>query len=400
MNIKKLTLKELVRRPFRTAALVLTALLMTAALFGGQVAASGMRRGLSSLEERLGADIIVVPAEAEADADLENILLQGTPAYFYMDKSVQEDIAAIDGVDKLSSQYFLVSANSECCSVKVQIMGFDEDTDISVKPWLKDVYSGKLGENEVIVGSALSAQAGETLRLYGIECKAVGKLDETGTGLDTAVYTTNDTVRKLIRGAEKQGISVLSKQDPEDVISAVYIKVKDGADIGDIVSTINQNIDGVQAVRTKSVISGTADRLAVIAGSIGTAVKAVWAVTAVIMAAAFAVMASVRRREFAVLRTIGFSRVRLGALVLSESAVICIIGAAAGLTLTAVTVFPFGKVIEQSTGLPYLSPDISGAVWYALSAAAAVLLTGTFSSAYSAYRLSHTDTGRILREGD
>lgn len=400
MNIKALPVKNIIKKPFRTAALVLIAAFMTAAIFGGSVAAASLRNGLDSLEQRLGADIIVVPEDAEAKVDLENILLQGTPGYFYMDKSVQEKIAAAEGVELVSPQYFLVSANAECCTVQVQIIGFDEETDFTIKPWLKETYSGTLGENEIIVGSALSTRVGHTLKLYGVECKAVGKLDSTGTGLDTAIYTTNDTVRTLIRASQEKGIGVLAKQSPDDVISSVYIKVKDGCDIAEVAGNINLTVDGVEAVRTRSMITGTADRLAAISGGIGAARLAVWVLAAVIMTAAFSVLAGLRRREFAVLRTIGFSRRQLGAEVLSESVLISAAGAAAGLLLTSLTVFPFGRLIEQRTGLPYLSPSAASSAGYALAAAAAVLITGALSSAYAAFGLSRADTGNILREGE
>lgn len=400
MKIKTLTLKNLVNRPFRTGALVLIAALMTGALFGGSVMAASMENGLDSLEQRLGADIIVVPEEAEAKVDLENILLQGTPGYFYMDKSVEDELKAVDGVKLTSPQYFLVSANAECCTVQVQIIGFDEQTDFSIKPWLKQSYTGTLGENEIIVGSSLATRVGHTLKLYGVECKAVGKLDATGTGLDTAIYTTPDTVRRLIKASQEKGIGVLSKQSPDDVISSVYIKVDDGVDIDEVAADINLHVDGVQALRTRSMITGTADKLKAIAGSIGIIKNIVWVLAAVIMTAAFSVLASVRRREFAVLRTIGFSRRQLGTEVLSESGAICLAGIAAGLLLTALTVFPFGDLIEQRTGLPYLSPSLTSDIVYALSAAAAVIVTGVISSAFSAYKLSRADTGNILREGD
>jgi putative ABC transport system permease protein len=372
---------------------------MTASVFGGLIISSSLKNGLDSLEQRLGADIIVVPKDAEAKTDLENLLLQGTPGYFYMDKSVQEKISAVEGIDLTSPQYFLVSANAECCSVKVQIIGFDEDSDFAVKPWLKEVYDGRLGANEIIVGSKISTRVGHTLKLYGVECKAVGKLDATGTGLDTAIYTTNETVRTLIAASQEKGISVLAKQSPENVISSVYIKVRDGYDAGEVAGNINLTVDGVQAVRTRSMITGTADRLSVISGSIGFFSAAVCVLAAVIMTAAFSVLANERRKEFAVLRVIGFSRRKLGEVVLSETVFICLAGAVSGLLLTALTVLPFGTLIEQKTGLPYLSPDMVKLLIYAFLAFAAVMITGPLASAWSAYRLSRVDTGSILREG-
>ncbi len=400
MSIRKLLFFNIVRRPLRTFALLFICIVMSAAVFGGAVISASLQNGINSLEQRLGADIIVLPESASEKVKLENILLQGTPGYFYMDKNIENTLAGVDGVDKLSAQYFLVSANAECCTVQVQIIGFDDETDFSVKPWLSEAYSGSLGRNEIVVGSGLSTRVGHTLKLYGVECKAVGKLESTGTGLDTAVYASADTVRDLIKAAESKGISVLSKQSPDDVISSVYIKVKDGYDIDEVAANINLGIDGVQAVRTKSMLTGTADKLSVISGSVTVLIIAVWVLSAVIMLIVFTALVNERKREFAVLRAVGFSRRKLGTQVMSETLVICLIGAVIGIAIASAVVFPFSRLIETQSGLPFLSPGILTSLGYAALAFGAVILTGPLASVYSAYRLSRVDTAKILREGD
>ena len=399
MKLRDLPAADLCRKPIRTAVLTVIAVVLSAAAFGGQLIVISLQRGLDSLEQRLGADIIVLPEGAENKVDLKNILLQGTPGYFYMDKSITDRLAEIDGIEKLSAQYFLVSANAECCTVQVQIIGFDEDSDFTVKPWLKEAYDGRLKTNEIIVGAGLSTRVGHTLKLYGVECKAVGKLEKTGTGLDTAIYASDETVRGLIKASAKQGIAVLSKQSPEDVVSSVYIKAKDGADIDMLAAKINTEIDGTQAVRTRSVMTETADRLNVIAKSITTLTVAVPVLAAVIMFAAFYLISNERKREFAVLRTIGFSRSGLSRLVLTEALITAGAGGIAGVILTAVAVLPFVGVIEQKTALPVLAPKVSETAAYGAAVVVIVLLTGSLSAALSAYKLSHIDTCKILREG-
>jgi len=399
MKLKALTFLGLRRRPLRTAALVIIATVLSAAAFGGQILVRSLQRGLESLEQRLGADIIVLPEGAESKVDLQNLLLQGTPGYFYMDKSVLNGLSKINGVEKLSAQYFLVSANAECCTVQVQIIGFDEESDFTVKPWLKEAYSGTLKENEIIVGAGLSTRVGHTLSLYGVECRAVGKLEKTGTGLDTAVYATNDTVKGLIKASAKQGIAVLSKQSPEDVVSSVYIKAADSADIDELTAEINKELDGVQAVRTKSMMTGTAEKLKVFSKSVTALTAAVWGLAAVIMLSSFYLYANERKREFAVLRAIGFSRRQLGGLVLKQSLITSGAGGAAGVLLTALVILPFVKLIEQKAALPLLLPGWFSTLLYGAAAAVTVLLTGSLSAALSAYKLSRIDTGKILREG-
>ena len=75
---RKLPILNLCRRPVRSAMLLCIAALLSFTVFGGAVMVSGLRRGMASLEDRLGADILVVPEEAARKNDLESIVLQGS----------------------------------------------------------------------------------------------------------------------------------------------------------------------------------------------------------------------------------------------------------------------------------------------------------------------------------
>ena len=181
-------IKNLTRKSGRTTALVLLTALLALTVFGGSIVILSLRGGLNSLENRLGADVIVVPSTARSKTNLEQILLQGTTGYFYMDREKLDKIIATDGVESASSQLFLASLRASCCSVPVQVIGFDQDTDFMVRPWITESYSRTLNEKEVAVGCRVSAGIGESIRIYGVNCPVVARLAETGTGLDTAVY--------------------------------------------------------------------------------------------------------------------------------------------------------------------------------------------------------------------
>lgn len=398
MNIAKLPLKNIISYKKRTIGLILILVILTMSLFGGSIFIKSLNNGLDSLNERLGADIIVLPKDAESEVDLQNLLLQGTPGYFYMDKSILNDLESIEGVDRISAQYFLVSANADCCSVKVQIIGFDEETDFTIKPWLHESYQGVLKDNEIIVGSMLSTKVGHTLKLYGKEFLVVGKLEKTGTGLDTVVYTTGDTVKTLIEAAEDKGISILSKQSPDDVISSVYIDVKDGYDIDTIVSDINLNNSEVKAVRARTMMTSTSDRLGIISSAISFFIKIIWVFAAIILIAAFYIITGERKKEFAALRVIGVSRKKLGVLVMSEAIIIGIIGSVFGIIITGAFMYSFSVLIGTRLDLPYLLPDVVTTTYYILVTFISVVLLGTISGLISAYRAVSVDTARILRE--
>ena len=107
--LTKLPFKNLVKRPARSAALIIISAFLSFSVFGGAMVLSSLQIGLGSLRSRLGADIIAVPDKAARQNDLEAILIQGRPGYFYMDKENLDKISRIEGIEAVSAQYYLAS---------------------------------------------------------------------------------------------------------------------------------------------------------------------------------------------------------------------------------------------------------------------------------------------------
>ena len=147
----------------------------------------------------LGADIVAVPYEARTKGAFESILLQGIPGMFYMKEADYNKIRGIEGIDTAAPQFYLASASSGCCSIPVQIIGFDPELDFTVQPWIKESYSGEIGTGDIIVGSGITVPKDRSLTFYNTKCNVVAKLDGTGTGLDTAVYANMDTIKEMIK---------------------------------------------------------------------------------------------------------------------------------------------------------------------------------------------------------
>ena len=158
---KSISYKNIARRPGRTFILILLSALLCFSVTGGSLAITSLKGGLISLKSRLGADIMVVPYEATTKTNFSNMILQGNPGYFYMNRNVLEKIKNIEGIKEISEQYFLASAKAGCCSAKLQLIGFDPATDFTIKPWVKESYDGELGEFEMLVGNDLNAFAGD-----------------------------------------------------------------------------------------------------------------------------------------------------------------------------------------------------------------------------------------------
>ena len=192
--------------------------------------------------------------------------------------------------------------------------------------------------------------------------------------------------------------------------------MKEGTDPQKVADRINlQNkYKKVQAVRTKSMLSGIADSLAGVSRTVSLLVIAVWMLAVILLIIAFVLVANERKKEFAVLRLLGTSRKMLSGLMWRESALcslfnfsrrvgnifVSLFGGLLGTALAALILFPFSGLIEKSLGLPYLMPGMSTILCIALAAVAAAVLVGSLTSAVAAHRLSKVDPGTILREGN
>ncbi len=401
MSMRQLPVQNLLRRPGRTMALAAITALLALSVFGGSIVVMSLRQGLNSLESRLGADIIVVPSSAQSKVSFQNMLLQGTTGAFYMDADNLIRVREVEGVEIAAPQVFLASLKADCCSVKIQVIGFDPETDFFVRPWIGQSYSQELGELDVVTGCKVEANVGENIRIYDERCKVVGKLAPTGTGLDTAVYCGMDTMKILLKAAEAKGVWHKVTSDPDDdVISAIYVKVKDGYNIGEVNSKIQGHTRKCSAVRTKSMLTDVSDSLAGISKTVTVLIAAIWALALVILLIAFAMIAGERKREFAVLRLLGSSRAMLIGLVLKESALCSLAGGVLGVLLASLIVFPFTTLIETKLGLPYLRPEISSVTLLGLTSLAATVMIGAAASAWTSFRLSRVDPGTVLREGN
>lgn len=394
---RSLSYQNMVRRPGRTAVLVIVSLFLSFSILAGTLIVSGLRSGLNSLETRLGADIMVVPYEATTKNDFSNILLQGTTGTFYMDKSVEDVLAQIDGVGQMSSQFYLATAKASCCSSRLQIISYDPETDFTVSPWIRNNRSGDPGYLEIVVGSELNVEPGEQMKFYGTIVTVKAKLDQTGTYLDTAVFTTDETIKTLIQAAKDTKMVDFGDKSPDSIISCVLINVVEGYDIEDVAVYISTHVQGVKAIQTQAYVTDITGSMKSISRMIGGLVVAVWVLAIVILMLAFVLITNERKKEFAVLRVIGASRRKLSHIIMKEALMINVIGSAIGAVAAVILVEVLQSAIHSSLGMPFLLPGIPAVamlvvISFVLSAAA-----GSVAALVSARRISKIDPALILR---
>ncbi|MDR0524168.1 MAG: ABC transporter permease [Candidatus Methanoplasma sp.] len=398
MGGRPLFLSNIAARPFRSAGMMAVAAALSFALLSGSVLVMSLNNGAESVEKRLGADLMVVPRGSGYQA--EDILIKGEPGAFYMDASVEESLRGVRGVSAISSQFFLATvSDAECCEFPVQLISFDEGTDFTVSPWMRESYGGSVGFGELVVGSEISVSGGK-VRLFGSDHPVAARLSASGTGLDTAIFMTSETMRAVAAEAGQRGYLLAAAGGMDSQVSAVLIKAEPGYDPRFIAEDIAMSGLQVDVVMSKSVAAGLAMQMGALIGYIGVFEAMLWILALVVLGALFSVSVNERKREFAVLRMIGASRGGLARLVLSESLAIGLSGAIIGAILAAAFVLPFSGGIGDATGLPYVSPPAARVLEaFALSVLAAAA-AGPLTAVWSARRIGRSETHAAFAEGN
>ena len=394
-----ISIKNIKRKPFRSLLLFSLVLLIAFTLFSGAFVIISLRNGLVCYQSRLGADIVVIPSSAKGHGSVDDILLSGITGNYYMSGKDFEKVASTEGIASITRQFFLTSAKASCCSARVQIIGFDPKTDFSIQPWISESYKNEIEDGDVVVGCNINGYDSGLITFYGQEYRIAARLEKTGTGLDNAIYTNMATVRQMAKNADRLlETSPFQGVDIETATSAVLIKVAEGYTIEEVADDINIHITKVEAKMAKSMISDISEGLLGTSRMIGILVALIWALALIILIIVFVLLSNERRKEFAILRVMGASQKMLSRIMGTEGAILCAAGAAAGIVLSLLIIYPLSASIKDMLGLPFLSPGIPVILLLALLSFALSLFAGMITALICARRITKNETGLLLRE--
>ena len=393
-----LSLKNIIRRPFRSLGLICAVAIVSFIIFSGGIFLFSLRNGLVSMKSRLGADLMIVPLGY--DKGLEGILLRGEPSYFYLDKEIENQIKGIPGVEKVSAQFFLVSLNQDCCAIPVQFIGFNPDTDFSVQPWISESYIGQIKDGELVVGNDITIGEDKKLKVFNRYYTIAAKLEKTGSGLDQAVYANMTTLARIFDSAKASGLTFTKDINPKNSVSSILVKIKEGYTQEEVTHNIRAKLNGLQVIKTKGMISGIAKTLGTFKNFLFTFTAAFFVAVMILLATIFSITANERKKEFAILRSLGASGKKLSSIVLTEAFLISAAASAIGTILSVIITLPYAASIGRELHLPSLRPNIFFTLLIAAISFALSLLTGPLASLHTAIRISKRETYLTFREGE
>lgn len=398
LTTRAVALANLRRKPVRAWSLAIIVALFAFTLFGGSILNANVREGLAALSGRMGADILIVPHGYEKK--LQAAILRGEPSQFYIKAEITDKIRSAHYIAAASPQLFLASLSAGCCTAKVQLVGFDQATDFSVKPWMQRKLQRPLRDDEVVAGSMLIPGPGEQVRFFGKQYTIAAKMDRTGTGFDTSVFMTVDAAHTLMREARLVTGDV---DAASDYISSVMVKVREGFDVKEAANAlmrdyaVDYNLDMVIAAAMLSSIAASMKNISFVLLGLACVL---WLVATTVLFTVFSSGQNERKREMSILRMLGATRKKVAYLILTESLYISIGGACGGILLAAVVVFPFNTLIFKTLDLPFATASLPAIMGYTAAAFAAAALIGPLACIWSALSITRFDAYATLREGE
>lgn len=395
LEIAKKNIKNKPGRAFLLSAL--TAILCFI-LFLSSFLIYSLKNGMSSLSDRIGADIIVVPEGY--DSNITGAILRGEPNTFFFEKEVWERIKGIDGIKQATPQLYLATLSAGCCSFPIQVIGYDEASDFLVKPWLQSQVSFPLGKSEVIVGANIVGDVHSQVKFFNQEFKIKGRLAKTGMGFDNTVFMSFDEVIRLAKEYHK--ILDLPKENQENLISSVMIKTDKAFDTKEVKAAIDKEFkgEGVYSLLSKSMMNEIGKHADTMLGFIYVLMVLVWLLVFAVFTLVYSISIRERKREIASLRIIGATRKKVKGIILLEVFLINLRGVIIGSVLSLATSLLFSRAFSQAVKMPFLEPDyvLLGILFLLVSAIG--LFIGPLSLMLSLGKILKKEIALVLREND
>ena len=375
--------------------------LTCATLLVAVVLSSGIRHTLQIAIQRLGADLVAVPADARDAA--EAALIAGVPTVFYMPSALEERIQAVPGVKQTCAQLFLRSLNAPCCDSEISLVGYDPQRDFTIRPWVLQELKAPLQNHQIVVGSnVITALVGTPAKAIGMRLRFMGNpfivatiLEPTGLGVDYTVFLTMDTAYQMIQNSSLYPLPIDRNQ-----ISIILAKLEDGTDQTTTALAVEQRIPEVKVFTASQLISSYSQQLRGVEKLFFVAGGIFCSLAIILAGILFALSIRQRMREIGLFMAMGAKRNFIFRLVVLEAICIAGIGGLLGILFGFATIRLGHDRMAAMLGNLYMWPDTHFFLKTAGFILLAVLVTGGLGGLYPAWRISRIEPYTAIRRGE
>lgn len=386
MVFLKLALKNLMRHRTRSLLALFGIATSVAVLFSILSFNKGFEKGLAKELERTGVHFMVVPSGCAHE--VASLVLHGSIIPKFLDVSVMDKIAAMDGIEFASPILVAQLPNPKKKRVEL-VYGIEMSRIRQLKPhWQVDGSIPK-DDREIILGSELAGhmrlKPGDTLSFPNVNTtfKIAGVLKQTFSQDDAFIYIPLKTAQRIFK--KPSGAT------------AIGVKVKDPTSLTMVINNLSEKVPGIQIV-TMNQIMDSISSLAASAKVLSLSI----AIIAIIVSAVGVMNTMLmdvfeRTQEIGMMRAIGASHFDIFRIFLKESMLLTISGGFAGIIFSVAS----NDIIELFIRkvMPYVPSGnmISFDIGIAGACLVFALVVGIASGLYPAWKASKVSPIEAIR---
>lgn len=303
-----------------------------------------------------------------------------------LNDSYVDELSKIDGVEKTAGMLESSVVDSSSNNTQSNRFGFTlygaKSGDLDIVGITK--INGSLykeNENELIVGKSLAEQenytVGDTINVYGNEFKITGIYETGSMFYDSAMYTSLDKLQNIT--------------DNEGKISSISIKIKKDANLTTVNDKIKSEYNNTLSTITTEEMAETIDDTLGMINSTTTAIEAL-AIVIGGLGVINTMMMTVfeRTREIGVLKSVGWTKKRILAMIMGESIVLTLLSGIIGSIMGVLAVFILFKLGGDDMSLVF---NIN----VFIKAFSVALIVGILGGLYPAIKASKLSPTEALR---
>lgn len=392
-------------KPGRNLATIFCFAFIAANIFSGQYLLAGAKGSAEQGVSRMGADFIVAPLQYTvflrgAGPDNTFAIVKALPSVWRMNNNTVAVIGNVEGVSEVSPQLYVSTLNLPGLSKSpVDIFGIDPATDFTIRPWLQQPLPGPLGSGEVIIGHQVAGDISSAIRISGRSYAVRGRLDPTGSAIDTTIFMRMDDAYTL---ASTGGvIPSSSPRISQGEINAVLLKIGPGEEPDIVGARIRRALPPSQTT-----VIGRHFTLDPVSKDIQGLPGLLQYISIIIVLAAFplvaliaAMVAHERRREIGLLRSMGAKRNSIFTFVFAESLFLAAIGGITGVIASVITftLLNMQGILTSTLQVSFRMPSLADTGVMAGIALLVVIAIGSTASCYPAYMSSRMNPYDAIR---
>jgi putative ABC transport system permease protein len=394
-----LALQNLGRRKARTLLLVAAVGICTGAVFTGAVLLRSIESSMDIGFTRLGADLLVIP-----DGTLTNItaaLLTAEPTDLTLGSDMLGHLAALKGVRRIAPQLIFRTDLSGygARDESVDLIAFDPERDLTVRPWLERRLDRPLRQGDVIVGGRREEPVGSELLLFGKPLIVYGKLGKTAVGThERGLFVSFETIDGL-RATIQQICGTKAPLEPNK-ISGVLLELAPGATTQQVRFAILASFPGVKVVGGESMLTAIRHGLTALLNGVLALMVIMFVSTAAMVSVLFSAIVTERRRELGLLKAIGAHRGQIIGMLLTEAAIATAVGGVVGCVLGVLLLRSYEHSLVyylESLGIPFVWLSTATTSLVAIACVLLASLIGAAGALVPAWRASRREPFDLIR---